>query len=118
MYARLNTQNAFTGLATPGLSEPMDLSVIGKQIQIQTNTRKSRPSSATLYTPVAPQSAASVRPQSATFLPLQSEQAHRGQLKIMHSNLQRQQGSRSLLKTRRRKHRKSRKARRNRRNTR
>jgi hypothetical protein len=111
MRARLNKQNAFTGLATPGVAEPMNMSFVATNVQIRKNNRhNSRPQSATSHTPIRPQSVSYNRPKSATLMPIEAplEQGHHAQLKTMHSNLQRQQGSRSLLKTRRRKSRKSR----------
>jgi hypothetical protein len=110
VFASLNQQNAYTGLVTPMVAETMNMNSVAKQIQIRNNTRSSRPSSASFHTPIRPQSVSYNRPKSATVIPVSfpAEQAHHGQLKTIHANLQRQQGSRSLLRTRRRKSRRNR----------
>jgi hypothetical protein len=117
IYAKRNNQNAFTGVAQT--AETLNASSFAQPVYIQNVKEMSRPSSATAYAPIAPQSVSYNRPKSATLVPLSlsAEQAHQGQLKPFHKPLQHQEGSRSLIKTRRRKNRKSRKSRRNRRTT-
>jgi hypothetical protein len=108
VHARLNRQNAFVGLDVPEIATPMNMGSVATEVNIRNNVHKSRPSSATLYTPSEPTHARNTRPQSITVVPIQSEKGHHGQLKTIHRNLEKQQGSRSLLRTRRRKSRRSR----------
>ena len=113
IYATLNRQNAFTGIAETAEA----LNAPAKVAHIQENMRLNRPQSAS-YTPISrPQSASSnTRPKSASLVPIQPMQAVtplHAQLKTFHIPLQHHQGSRSLIRTRRRKNRKARKSRRN-----
>lgn len=113
VHAILNTQNAFTGVInTSGIAgrfnEP------GKMVRLGVNTRTNMPQSGSYESVSRPQSASTPnRPKSESLVPVPSMQplvAQHGQLKTIHANLQRQQRSRHLLRTRRRKSRKSRRA--------
>jgi hypothetical protein len=110
VHATLNRQNEFIGITnTNGIAGT--LNAPGKMVRLGVNTRKNRPQSASYESVSRPQSPSTPnRPKSESLVRVQSMQpivAQHGQLKTIHANLQRQQRSRHLLRTRRRKSRRA-----------
>lgn len=109
VYAVVNEQSAFVGLTTPKVASSMNIGSIAKRVSIGKNNRQNiRPSRALSYVPSELKRATSIRPQSATFLHMNANKGHHGQLKTIHTNLKRQQGSRNLQTRRRKSRRQSR----------